>query len=224
MIRNTLIAAATVAALGASTQAALLLDVEVATGGKTATIANVGDTVSLNIYADPQGADSNLTNEGFKSIFGKLVSGNGGLLGNLSLSLTSAFSGANSQAGLVQDLDGDGDLDVGGTVTNTSANWVYARTDLSPVAPGDRFLIATATFTATSNLGSTSVNFLNRLPGSTNNGDGNWREDGAPKADLTFSGGSIVSGTPITISAVPEPTSLGLLGLSAIAALRRRRA
>src|SRR5688572_7297831 len=54
------------------------------TGGKTATISNLGDYVILDLYAIVVGANASLSDDGARSGAGAFVSSTGGLNGNLS--------------------------------------------------------------------------------------------------------------------------------------------
>jgi hypothetical protein len=158
----------------------------------------------------------------------------------------SPFKGTTALSGRSSDLDGDGDLDVGSLVTSGSVSpfpWFEAISDTNTTAQfgtgaGDVLeqLIGQILFTVTGNSGLTSLNYIPRF-----------RTDGGasgPRLNLfnldgsayvvnslgagTKNGTSIVSGTlsvgePVVL-ALPEPASLGLLGIGAAALLRRRKA
>src|SRR5262249_42907366 len=85
-----------------------------ATGGKTATISEIGDTVIMDLYVVLTAANSNPNDESLQSRHGSFLSSKGGLLGNLDVySAIPPFNANGQQIGANVDLDGDGDLDIG---------------------------------------------------------------------------------------------------------------
>jgi hypothetical protein len=72
-----------------------------------------GDTVIFRVFADVTGAAGNIAPDCLQSVSGSFLS-TGGIRGNLSLDkITLPFDEPQSSVGATQDLDGDGDLDVG---------------------------------------------------------------------------------------------------------------
>jgi hypothetical protein len=162
------------------------------------------------------------------------------------------FQHVTSQSGFVSDLDGDGDLDVGSTTTaNATVEPFFLGTSNSGTAPvlgsgttgNAEFLIGQITFTVTNaSLATTSLNFTPRLvsggliTGQRNekfrvdgfdynvNGNGTGTKIAAGGGTSTGVTGTLAQGTSVLLTPVPEPVSLGVLGLGAAALLRRRKA
>ena len=121
------------------------------TGGKTATISNLGDYVILDLYAIVVGANASLSDDGARSGAGAFVSSTGGLNGNLSgYLLAPEFNAGGSVLGEQRDIDGDGDLDVAGA-NSASINgfFSYRSPDFVTGAPDGRYFVGQARFTAT---------------------------------------------------------------------------
>jgi hypothetical protein len=112
-----------------------------------------GQVVNLNVYASFASANGTSTDDGiFGTVYGALKSSTGGMLGNLTFTPAPVVSKAGFQAGTVQDLDSDGDRDVGGTNAQSAAEWICLMSGPNTLAAptsGNRLLIGTATFTAT---------------------------------------------------------------------------
>lgn len=193
-------------------KADLQFDVRLAGGGDSA-VVEVGNVINLEVWAVITNTTG--TNDGFKSAEGTLRSSTGGLLGDLSHSLVSPFLAG--RAGTVQDIDGDGDLDVGVlNGVNGDNDLIWYRSE--PITAGSELLVGTATFTVTDLAGGpTSIWFevaediaLNRNPFWTENGE-----------ELDQSTGTIIQGTMVTM--IPEPGSLALLAGAGLALMLRRR-
>jgi len=215
---------------------------------KSVTVAP-GDTVTMQIWAKISGADA-VNNEKIQSAAGDITSSNGGLLGNLSAApfpgqmvdtdgdgepdtLVRNFADLGSQAGKVQNLDADTDLDVGTPMTaqnvtdffNARAAAQQAATVVNGNPAGTREIqIGSATFqVAAGGSGSTLLQFVNRVE---NNGapateGAVWIEDGVVKNPTV---GTYTNGAPVSLTTgVPEPTSLALAGIAGLGMLNRRR-
>jgi hypothetical protein len=200
----------------------------VVSDSKTVTNASVGDVITYQIVAQISGAAGDTRLEGFQASQGTLQSsGTGTIQVNLTHTVDAAFDDSGFSNGTPTNLGGDSDTDIGvNPAANNTGNIITRSASMTlGNASGlgtSEFLIGTGTMTvtATSGLTPTTVAFTLVPPGPTNprpavQVDGT-SQVGAP-AGATVSPG-------VTISAVPEPTALALLGLGGLAALRRRRA
>ena len=94
----------------------------------------VGDVFHFDVFAVVTGRNAVLTDEALQSIHGRFLSKdvNGGFLrGNLDATPLAPYNDVPSTGGTAQDLDGDGDLDLGGTDPRNPDGWFVAR--VSPI-------------------------------------------------------------------------------------------
>jgi hypothetical protein len=193
--------------------------------------------MAFDVFAVVTGTDANLANDRISSVIGSFkstpVSGDGLLFGNLVMDVRRTvfdpdtgdpidafgFDQIGYSVGMIQDLDGDGDLDVGSNNASIAAHHWAARSVTAPngpsaPAPSGR-MVGFGTFTVTSSAGSTLVNFFGR----DSQFGGVYVQDGAhvigPSIDSPPENG-------ILIRAVPEPASIAVIAPLALA-LRRRR-
>ena len=252
-ISKMLLSGAVVGASAGVVNAAMNIDIRatgVTNGGtlvnnKTVTGTVAGSVVSFDIFAVIVGTNTSTADDKFISVAGSWRSSNGGLLGDIAADLfrsvtdpetgdvlTPGFDGLGSSVGLQQDLDGDGDLDVGSNTDSNAENFWAARFALAPAGSGAGSLSPTTggrrigfgTFTVDGGgISSTLINFDGRSATTS----ANYFQDGQtvqqPSSDglvpLSVSGdGGGGGGT------VPEPATLSLAGLAGLALVRRRRA
>ena len=175
----------------------------------------VGDTVTMEAHGRIFGNNQNPNDEGLISVAGSFLSTTGDLAGNLIAKRNFWFTGVGGSNGLVQDLDGDGDLDVGSNNNASAANFFAARTNHTPEPVfGDDLVFGTVTWTYTGGGGfDTSVNFRPRISGTA----ASWFEDGSQITSSNFTSG------PAVLITLPEPVVASLLPMLASGLLARRR-
>lgn len=197
-------------------------------------IKNVGDVVSFDIYAAVTGTNGSTGDDKFVSVSGSIRSSTGtSLRGNLvadvvrSVNGTPGFDGPGFSVGLQQDLDGDGDIDVGSNVDSESANFWSPQYALapagaaagsnSPIAGGVRIGFGSFTVTQVAGVSFTTVNFDGRAFA----GAARYVQDGQAVQSVSTDGLQ-----PLQIAVFdPEPvTAIPILGmLCGIARFPRRR-
>ena len=211
----------------ASAAVELQVNVQLAGGGNSAIVDHVGQVVNFEVYAQLNGTGGAAL-DGLSYLSGALMSGKSGLLGDTAFTITNAglLGGANAQQGTVQDLDGDTDLDVGGTSGNSSTGWIKAQVSLNPVMVdgSERILIGTGTFTV-KNLdpGGTNLNWAYQVRTSGTKQTDNYRMGGT---DFSVIGNDsrLGVGDGLSIAAVPEPATIAFLAIGALGLIRRKRA
>jgi hypothetical protein len=240
--RRSLIAAAAAAASAslatfgtAPANAGLIIDVRAIGGSaaiadpKSVLFSAPGDTVTLGLFARVSGTNG-IHDETIQSVYGSVVSAGNPKFDATSSSVVAPFNGTSFQNGSIQDIDSDGDLDLG-SAGSASTGKFFARSS-SPTSAGivvdantGEVQIGVVTMTYTDGFGADyAFNFVPR----TNNGANVtaaalWFEDGST-IGKNPSSGSFTAGTPVTLGAFdPEPGSLGLLSLCSVGLLARRR-
>jgi len=217
--------------------AGLNYDLRVSGGGKTAMVNSVGQVITLDLFAQVTGATGNAAAEGFQEGFGSVLSSAGGnISGSLSSSFVAPFDAIGAQAGKQQDLDADGDPDLGSNATAHSSDFFFARstsmqTTGTAITDGTEFKIASFSLTVQSiadyfTAPPISINF--RVPLFANNLDieALWQQDNLATDSNGMNGGTQPTVGAAVMIAVPEPSTFGLLAVVAagFAARRRRRA
>jgi len=163
---------------------------------------------------------------------------------------TPAFNGGGSTNGVVQDWDSDGDLHIGNGATTDPTSMFSARGAFANfptfmkntflpaggfgLTPGFNFdplnsIIDATTgeahvgelvWVVTGSTGSATLNYVPRA--GTDGGTALWFEDASPTTKTPGSGSfSVLPG--VVVSPIPEPTTLGLLGIASLGLLARRR-
>ena len=232
-------------------------------GGTKAVTVNTsatGAVVNLELWATITNPTTAGTQKSFSTGQGSFVSSIGlglsKLHGNLrggaaeatisTVNNTAGYNGTGATSGFVQDLNADGDLDVGNLVNAAGGlgnTWFvavgpasFAQAGAGGAGADASFLIGTTTFTVTDNSliagDLASINFTPRVRTSgtaattTNH---RWWEDGATLITVAGNSPLVSVGLPaiISVNAIPEPSTLALGGLLvagfAGCQLRRRR-
>jgi PEP-CTERM motif-containing protein len=238
--------------IGSTASASIMLDLRaISVNGNTPSdaknieLSGTGNTVTMGVYLDISNADNDHTNDGYAQFNGGVQSveanGNNGLLGNLSSLVLNSSQVATSvsQGGNPTNIDSDTDLELGDTAANagTATNWVITNgtstgSTLFGTGTGSgatEFFLGTTTWTQTA-LGDGSTDDLSIYVRPRTSGTSvqkqmvKYTSDGVT-TNATFNDPSITFGAPValTTAAVPEPASLGLLGLAGVALFGRRR-
>jgi len=233
------VGAAGLAGFGASkADASLIIDVRATGGstgvlispdGKSVTATGPGDTVTLSVFARVSGTNG-INDEQLQSGQGSITSP-GALKGNLSGGVVAPYN-SGSANGSVQDLDTDGDLDIGSNGTTATGKISFRAAAPQPLSPTtdpntSETLVYQATFSLTGGDTSASLNWIfKNNNGAPINSAALWFEDGNTLTSKNPTNSPASSGSPVVVSAgspVPEPGSLGLLSLAGIGLLGRRR-
>jgi hypothetical protein len=177
-----------------------------------------GDVVTLDLWGVVSGTDG-FNNEGLVSAHGSVISP-GSLLGNIVGGPVAPFADSGSQNGSSQDIDSDGDLDVG-VVPNggtPGTGWFIARAAALQTngtrtdANTEEFRIGQFTFTVTGGTSDTFVSYFRRA----NAAGGNivtsavWSQDGAAMDPVLR---PYRVGAPVHI--VPEPAAASTVATAA---------
>jgi len=159
------------------------------------------------------------------------------------------WNGAGSSAGTQLDSDGDTDLDIGQyNSTDSATMWIGRSADKTGVVydgNGGKLYSSNGANNAKNSIisPSTSELYMGSIKftvaaGATGAADVNfvlrpqssgtaalWFEDGSAAGKDPYTPGAFSLGTPVNIagSAVPEPASIGLLGIASVGLLARRR-
>jgi hypothetical protein len=223
--------------MASSAPAAVTLDLRAASGDpKDQTIFNIGQVVTLNVYAVIPNLNGNAADDSITSASMYFISSDGPnfdpMLGNLS-NPQKAPSFILGTAGTAQNYDANPDFEWGGVLpTTTNNNGFFNTAALSGVGGTQvgnttEVLLGSIQWTATS-LGAfstlftfTSVIVVPWTYANTGANAGTFRSDNIQTANTV---GSFITGTPVFLHTfIPEPASLGLLGLGLVSLLARRR-
>jgi hypothetical protein len=233
--------------LAASAQAGLTYQLEIdptSPGYMDATNAQVlaaGDLVKINVYGVVTTTDGTLgdaATSGVKVANIEFLKSVTGLKGNLSAALAQSFKGTASNPGVIADLNGDGSMDIGTSSLAAATVGSFAAVSTAGTDPifGNKLLLGTLTFTASELGENTTIYSLPRgaTTGTTaaKNALNQWRLNGTAASAGAATGADfehltwtnpVVSGSSVTIHGVPEPSTIVLLGLGALALVFVRR-
>ena len=245
ILKTLFIAGAAFAIAAQQASATLMIDLRVVSvdGVPTAHpkcfIGAANSLLSFEVYAVVTGAAGNAGLEGFQIAVGSILSNTSatGARGNVEApALFGPFSAAGSTVGALADLDGDGDLDIGGNATaSATASFVSARSASMTGGNADglgasEFKLYTFGFRlASSGDEPLTINWRKTdFTGLTT--EYIWLEDGVLTNSRGVNGGSVGQvqvGAPVLsileCRDVPEPSTagLGLLGALGMAGFRR---
>jgi Bacterial Ig domain len=194
----------------------LMLDVTLADGSKTLTDPFVGEVIQLKLLATISSSLNDPAVYTLSDVTGSILSTGattGDVAGNLTAARAAQFSATGSANGTSQDLNGDGNLDVGSNDPTSTGGYFFARSSAplgesngTLVDSGDalQFEIGTATYTVT-NLnqgGETDINFQIKPFSQAEFGYSLiWDEnDTAMSGAQTNLGGTFTYGAPVRIS------------------------
>ena len=194
--------------------------------------ASTGDVVHMDVWAVVTGTNS-VNDEGFQSVEGSFTS-RFGLIGDLSAARVPPFNALGSQAGIPNDFDSDGDLDIGANSEEATqisdSRFFFARSstmqeDGVPFGSSEYFLIGSLTLTHRDvpRWSDTSIDFVRRVNANrTNNiAFGTWTEDGVLRNPTN---GVITTGPVVIVDAyIPKPSAAALAAVATLGLLVRRR-
>lgn len=210
-------------------------------------ITGVNSTVTFGLFAVVTGVNGTIE-ETFQSALASVASfsssGAKSIRGNFAtVSIDPTFQTGAFFSGQVADLNGDGDLDVGGPATGATSvtgNFINVRSAsatgalpgvssdvASPTAAGREFKFGTVTFTITGVQAAgndTHFNFLVPTFGSAafNAQRASYATDGTTKNGGTAVAPTVFAGSDVLV-AVPEPSAFGMVLLGAMGLVGFRR-
>jgi hypothetical protein len=186
----------------------LTIDVRASDGTNAVTVNSPG-VVNLQVWAVIQGpTDPSLA--GIQDLNGEFLGTNvgfGPVAGDLAAQNIAPFNAAGAATGTSQDLNGDGNKDVGGISSKNGAGWFFARS-ASMTTGAFQFEIATLTYTVNKiNFGGeVDVSFALR-PENPPSFTAIWAENGAGGLFSNETNGSVLPGAVVKITDVAaQPT------------------
>jgi hypothetical protein len=206
--------------------ATLTYDLRLAGGGKSMANITIGQVINLQLYAVVTGTPGNSAEEGFQYGYVTVLSETGGNIeGDLAAVLATSFASPGAQAGTSQDLDGDGDRDLGSLASSINSDFLIPEassmriTSGAIIPNGREFKLADIYFQVTSIVNPADPMGLSIsvwIPNFTTPSDAEakWEEDGAVSSASgltpggTFPNSFPVAGAPVYLYAVPEPSPI----------------
>jgi hypothetical protein len=180
--------------------------------------------VVVNVYAIPNYSGTVLDgNDGVQQVTGSFVEQTvGGVHGDVTgVSYVTGWNGSTFNAGALQSLTGNGDIELGGTPGgggNTSDYQTFANNNMIANTSASGILLGTITYGVKSATPGGSPTTINWVPDS-DMFVSVWAEGGLGNSIAEGMGGVSVAGAAITVNApikTPEPSTLVLLGMGCI--------
>ena len=150
----------------------LTIEVRGTDGSSSATVTTVGQVLNLELLAVVTDPNNTPTQDGLQDVTGNILSAAAqghAVAGNLADASANPFHAFGAQPGTQQDLNGDGNIDIGSASSSSTADSFIARAsevqtsaDGTIVGTSLEFVIATVSYTVT-NLnkgGETNINFV----------------------------------------------------------------
>ncbi len=224
----------------------LTIELREPNGSASAVVSAVGQQITLDVIGvvAPGVAGSNDVNVsasdprtfGIGSITGSFVSSaatsnSTAVAGNLAAKVAQPFSGPGSEPGKLQDLNGDGNIDVGSNLNSTTTNDYWLGQSESEVTTGTvvgntkQIILGTVTYTVT-NLhagGATDINYVERVKNlgyfvgnwfdgivyGTNSGQGHYANEYL--SQLSAGTPFVVMGSSVVVAPVANPDTASLI-------------
>jgi len=178
-----------------------------ADGSSSATVTSVGQVLNLDLVATITSSSGTASEDFLQDASGNMISSGTtahSVAGNLAATNVAPFTAPGASPGTQQDLNGDGNIDVGGDNPANSAGQFFSRSE-TPVGTGVgtivgnslEFVIAHVTYTVTHLNGGdpVDINFVTIPSGLPQ--EAAWLEAGQPKSNLS---GIYQAGTPFVVS------------------------
>jgi hypothetical protein len=185
----------------------LTIEVRNADGSSSTTVNSVGQVLALNVLAVITSSSNQPTESGLQDVQGSFLStetGTHSIAGDLAATNVTPFRALGAYAGTIQDLNGDGNLDVGSNDPANAQAYFFARagsiqTSDTGTISGESltFKIATLDYTVKS-LGEGGLTTINFQPFVNPGGlTADWKENGSY---LNSADGTFQAGTPYTVT------------------------
>ena len=231
--------------IASTTQAGLVYDLRFSDGSHTKNLSSA-DTYTVELWARVSGTNGTVTDEGMTNSYAQIGStqtGGGGITsgGFTAGTLADGFNEAGSRAGAANDWNADGIVDWGTTATATAnTNYMLARNatvggvfgggTLGQSVDAQTWEFKLATFTLNAAAIGTGTTSFNMVQPNMKAVAGAVTYAVSKVDNVTFNvssanqQGAYTGSTGITlVGAIPEPSSIGLLGAAAVGLLGRRR-
>jgi len=223
MFKKVALLAVMICAISSLCYAGLILDLRTT---DSTIIDHVGQTVNFSVYGVLPSGSATTTITGVAMNFQSVEDASGGLQGNISNVLRNVAFSAVGSNGTERQYDPNPDMEWGGPVPATSVTGSFYPASISAVkvnADGS-LLLGSFTWTATQiGPGTSAISAFPYMNATTQNGIFKYAVDGVTLSNAAAN--NITSGGPVPLVGVPEPSTIILLGMGALALvfIRRRK-